>query len=1088
MRSILEVLREKLTGVADRVLLWWRQRSGSSGARRAPHAPPDDARIAEPPTPPAGAAAGADTSSREPPAESSTQDARAGGPGGLRSEVPASDRAAATSSALTAEGASPAPADETGGQEEPGQAQATGDASAHVISEQPVLLDQQVVAGTLPDAIPAATVSALDATHRLLSRDLSEVEGDKDGAAAPAWPLTFDSESAERQQAAERQFLSSIFHGETPQPGVQAEEPHERIDIASESVFGVDGPQQHATAAGTPAPSAAPAQADERSEPARSPFSAEHPAAAADASQQEPARMDGAIDLREEGTQRDAQTIEPRTTSSNADAELADGEKCASVAQDNGDSVAAPPHSDDEASARVEAGAEPEESANGLTAENLAARAAPSGEVAKPAAGAACERAADVGLPEPSRRSDARAERISKRVQARARHDEADRPLVISAPPLREPDYQLWNRAIAQHRLLEEGSEEDAFLTITPTILAAALAGVQPGRQLPEDAEARFVEAVAEVYRGRVLGHQRRLGVLRRCGADGLPECVAFLAASVLAAYRMQTDEEATATAYYLRLSEILKCDLIGGHPRGFDPDEFEALWRFLERWLREEKGRRLAMPGPDVGLRRFVALPLTHVPLRCVDIERLPEFFAWSGYEPVARIPRQKLDLDLSSWSLGRSVFTNAGMSALADDRRAAVLAQIAHELESWDGSHTDSLGRRSGRVEVLLDIVQRRPELYYLPRRPPAFPSVFDDGMHAFEASDEGWYDPVRLRPEDGGDLAEGFAWEVRAGSLRLVLRRPGASAIAMPAHEYTGFLSHRALRLGAPGAALCREALADAAAEYLSAISGQRCVPLNHPDVPEGWRLFTAIKPARRLDAPPSGLEALVVESAIDLIPAGGLRLGSRWAWVSGAPPRLMVAGLLPGSLVTIDGDPVNVPDDGVLVADGHLAVSGTHVVEAAGLRRRIEIVEPEVRNASRPSTLAGSAVALPPGHWTLIGSSPGELAYPVCRSRGGAVAFCTFTAVWAVDVGAGPGATALCLQANVPAPRRIERFAPYGPVGRSLVAWASTIYNAAIRRPRLISLSGDEPGPEMREGWAAFSRSARDIKRRFRNARR
>lgn len=674
----------------------------------------------------------------------------------------------------------------------------------------------------------------------------------------------------------------------------------------------------------------------------------------------------------------------------------------------------------------------------------------------------------------------------SVRRRERPQAEAFDRRVVISEPPLEGVDYLLWNRTLARHCLLADDGDDDLYLTITPRILAAALSEVQPGRQLPEDAEAAFVGAVAAVYHGRVVGHRQRLHILRRCAPDGLPDCIAFLAASVLAAYRMHSDEEAAATAYYMRLAELLKCDLVGGHPRGFDPEEFEALWRFLEAWLRE-KGRRLAMPGPAAGLRRFVALPLMHVPLRRVDIERLPEFFGWAGYEPGARIARSKLDEDLANWSLGRSVFTNAGMAALADDRRGAVLAQVAHELESWDGSHTDSLGRRSARVEVLLDIVQGRPELFYLPRRPATFPQVFDDGVHALEAFDEGWYDPVRIPSEDGRDLVEGFAWEVVAGRFRLVLLRQGARAIALPESEYTGYVSRKALQFGARGAALCCDALAEQAADYLSEISQQRCAPLRHPNVPEGWQLFVW-KRTQRPVTPPEGLEELAVEAAVDLIPAGGLRLGSRWAWLAGAPPRLIVAGLGAGETVTLDGKPITVTEDGTLAADGHLWQPGVHIVDAGGLRRTIEIVEAEVRNPPREPVARRAALALPRGSWTVLGAVPGEVVVPAWQSRAGAVASCTFTPVWAVEAAAGPGARVLRLCAKPPSPGRPRSFPTYGRAGRSLLAWTSAIYNAEIRRPRMASLHGDDCGAEGRSAWTEYTQVARGIKRRLRKARR
>jgi hypothetical protein len=657
----------------------------------------------------------------------------------------------------------------------------------------------------------------------------------------------------------------------------------------------------------------------------------------------------------------------------------------------------------------------------------------------------------------------------------------------VSAAALDDVGYIRWNRALAKHCLLGDEVDEVLYLTITPTILAAALSGVQPGRLLPEDAEAAFVQSVAAVYRSRVLERRQGLQTLRRCGADGLPDCVAFLAASVLAAYQMRSDEEAAATAYYSRLAELLTTDIAGGHPRGFDPDEFEALWHFLNAWLRAEKGRRLALPGPDVGLRRFVALPLTHVPLRRVDIERLPDFFAWAGYEPGARIARTKLDQDLVSWSLGRTPFTSAGMAALRDERRAAVLAQIGHELESWDGAHTDSLGRRSGRVEILLDIVQRRPELFYLPRRPAAFPAVFDDGVHAFEASEEGWYDPVPLGSEDGPALSGGFEWQVTTGRMRLALHRPGARAIALPAsHEYTGYLSRRALQFRAPAAALCRETLSQPASEYLSEISQQRCVPINYPGLPEGWHLFTGVKPQRRGATPPAGLEALAVEAAVDLIPTGGLRLGGRWAWVVGAPPRLIVAGLEDGEGVTIDGDPVVMGEDGTLPGNGALARPGVHIVEAGGLRRRVEITEPQVQGQPWKPLPPRTVHALPRGSWTLIGAVPGEVAVPMLRSPTGVVASCSFPVVWAIEVGSGRGARVLCLSVPPPAPS-LARFAAHRPGGGGL-AWASAIYNAAIRRPRIATVDGQPSPPDDCLIWAEYARVARAIKRQFRKARR
>lgn len=675
--------------------------------------------------------------------------------------------------------------------------------------------------------------------------------------------------------------------------------------------------------------------------------------------------------------------------------------------------------------------------------------------------------------------------------EERQRHRAAPAPYdqPFTGPGVRAPgeDYLSWNRAIAHHCLFADASaDETVYLAITPRVLAGAFAEACNEQLTPEDAETRFAEAVSAMYQACVLSHPRRLQVLRRCGPDGLPECAAFLALSVLAAYRMQTDEEAAATAYYRRLDELLRCGLAaGGLPRGFELSEFEGLWVFLHAWLDREHGRRLAMPGADVGLRRYVALPLSHVPLRTVDIERLPDFFSWAAYEPGEKVARSELEARLRAWCAGRSAFTTAGMAALADERRPAVVAQVAHELEAWDGSHADAPGRRRARVEILLDVIQRRPVLSFLPRRPAVFPAVFDDGVHSFEATDEGWYSPLPILREDGTALAEGFAWEVVAHDLRFTLHRPASSAIALPNDGYTGFRSHPALRLGIPAAVLCREELAAYASDYLSSISNGRCYSMQSSELPCGWQAFLGVVP-RSIQSPPAGLEALAVDAERNLIPTGGLRLGSRWAWLAGAPPRIALSGYSVGAGVAVNGSPISVAEDGTLAADQHLARPGIHLIEAPGVQRRIEIVEPRV-NAPRPEPRVPSfALALPPGFWTLLGETPGQVAAPASQAAGGALALCLFKPIWAVELGTGRGARVLCLVAHPPPPQRVSRGTRSRRSSRRLLTWADQIYGAAMRRPEIRGLSvGD--GAELAASWGQYRQAARLLKRQLKSHR-
>jgi hypothetical protein len=261
---------------------------------------------------------------------------------------------------------------------------------------------------------------------------------------------------------------------------------------------------------------------------------------------------------------------------------------------------------------------------------------------------------------------------------------------------------------------------------------------------------------------------------------------------------------------------------------------------------------------------------------------------------------------------------------------------------------------------------------------------PAIFDDGVHYLESRVEGWYEPIPLSPEDGRELLEGFTWEVACDGIQLVLRRSGTAAIALvPSQNYTGFVSHNSLLLGIPCAVLVHESLVAQATGYLNSISVRQYQPKNHPRLPEGWYLFRDVKAERHPETVPEGLEALNVESTADIVPSGGLRLGRKSAWLLGAPPRLLIAGLQEGQQPKIDGEPVVVTEDGILIDSGHLDQAGIHTVEVGSLSRRFEIIEPAINlkleAIHNQSAIAhtGTTIALPKGSWTIIGAIPGEV---------------------------------------------------------------------------------------------------------------
>lgn len=651
------------------------------------------------------------------------------------------------------------------------------------------------------------------------------------------------------------------------------------------------------------------------------------------------------------------------------------------------------------------------------------------------------------------------------------------------------PDsYLRWNRVLLEYCLLEQPDRPGpAYLSITPRVLSAALEAEEGVLLSPEDATAEFIAAVSLAYRTQILNEPEKLWALAAVSNDGVPTSVGLLGLSVLAAYEMRSDEEAGPNAYYLRLATLLGCDLVAGLPRGFEPEDFGHLWDFLSHWLEERIGRCLALPGPEAGFRRFVAYPLRHVPLRKVDIDKLPEFFDSAGLEPGSKVDPALLGKEFQRWAGGRGILSQAGEAAMADDRRPAVDAQLSIELEAWDGSWTDRFGSRIAAVHVLLDFVRRRPELYFLPRRPTTFPGSFDDGSHLFESGEQGWYDQVEILPEDGPTLQNGFRWTCRNAQGAFSLHRPPSTAIALcPTAEFTGYLSQQGLPLGAKSSVLCTVAIKEAAEEFLSEVAGVHCRPLELPGLPRGWCLFSGIVPRRTLPTP-LGLDALAIESDATVILRGGLRLGRRASWMAGAPPTILITG--PEEVAaSLDGEPIE-------VTNGALALSsplrpGPHVVEVGGARRRFEIVEPEGRwEACAPllpqeTNAVRLSVALPPGAWAVVGASPGDVVHAGPSERGSLLTV-PFAPVWAISVGQGPGAAVLSLVGEPPPPqsRILKRARP----SASASAWVSAIYEAQIRRPRFGSLNGVPGDAALLAAWRSYVHVARQLKRRWRRLR-
>lgn len=657
--------------------------------------------------------------------------------------------------------------------------------------------------------------------------------------------------------------------------------------------------------------------------------------------------------------------------------------------------------------------------------------------------------------------------------------------------------YELWNQVVANTCLFADSPDGVVQLTITPHTLARACEQAELELFTPEEAEDCFVASVSAVYVSRILRRGQGLLALRSPTEQDIPYATGFLALSVLAAYHMHTDGDYTAAAFYPRLAQMLGCELHGSLPVGFDRDDYVVLWVLLGEWLRTHFGRRLAMPDAATNARRYLAYPLAHVPLREVDINRLPQFFEAHGYEAGTRPSHERLASDLVGRDGPWRYLTEAGRSALRDARRRRfVVRQVAQELEQWDGSTTDAAGNRTASIELWMDIRRQVPELQLLARRPSGFPEQLSNGEHVFEAGHDGWYEAIPLGQADGRVLSEGMRVGTGQAQGRFHLQLRSYRAVPLtPSPEFSGFVSDHALRADTRCVVLCTEDVADTVARYLETISGEQVRMRRDGTLPTGWCLFTGVRPVT-VTAPPVGLEKLAVESEVGLVCEGGLTLGRRWTWLEDAPPLVRVIGSRTGLVAKIDGQVVELDEAGCL-PNGPLAALGEHVVEIGNRIRRKAVVVPAKIHLDCQPWHQGEEnrmpVALPEGRWFVAGSKEGELL-PASIPPGGATVRPHFQASWAIQVGAGPGATAIHIHDESEGMRQTVRTGKSSPLrkptGRgsssadgASIAWTETIYQANVRRP-VLSCSYGCSKERVTEAWHETAKMARNSKRRLR----
>jgi len=249
-------------------------------------------------------------------------------------------------------------------------------------------------------------------------------------------------------------------------------------------------------------------------------------------------------------------------------------------------------------------------------------------------------------------------------------------------------DLYDWNQAIYQYITAGLPSGSRVFLSIDDAALVSA------GRlldqiPLPSERVNIFLRAVRARY---VVGS--RIHNITPLGdeANKVPGYLSFLAATVLAAYRMAEGEEISQTNYFTRLNEVFGFPGKQGRISGLDTGIEENLWEHWANWLIRRGYRPSAEAGK--GSRKFVNYPISQTLLRQADREALWRFFTnrnWSrSLDEDVVVARALREQQYFSNHL-RNLLSDQSMGAA---RRQGLYQTIFEVYDLWANSGAGSQG----------------------------------------------------------------------------------------------------------------------------------------------------------------------------------------------------------------------------------------------------------------------------------------------------------------------------------------------------------------------------------------------------------
>ncbi len=252
-------------------------------------------------------------------------------------------------------------------------------------------------------------------------------------------------------------------------------------------------------------------------------------------------------------------------------------------------------------------------------------------------------------------------------------------------------NYTEWNQALISYFLKGVPRGSKIYLSVDDDVLDRMGQGFFLTLSGSDNWSDDFQEAIRKDV---IIDKQVNLNRIQGRDENDNPNCVAFLGACVLAAYRMANEEKISQLNYFKRLREILH--LSGSlRPQGMKSgkEAEEHLWKTWNYWLWEQGFQPSAYPGR--GPQKYINYPISQCLLRQADKDKLQVLFAakqwtvsWDAQTLLTQIRREPLSHHLQEL-------------VMENKQRTEIVAEVIHEVyQQWQVQGSPATPNKVGRT----------------------------------------------------------------------------------------------------------------------------------------------------------------------------------------------------------------------------------------------------------------------------------------------------------------------------------------------------------------------------------------------------